>query len=86
MFVTKTKSMLAVVLVVGLALGGIGAGVVLLTNPVAVAQEETPDKAPANDDKSPDSDALKRAERVRGQQDQVASRPLTAVRYRSTGR
>ena len=40
MFLTKIKSVLALVL------AGIGAGVVLSTNPVAVAQEETPDKAP----------------------------------------
>jgi hypothetical protein len=39
MFVTKIKSVMAVVLVVGLTLGGIGAGVGLSTNPVAVAQQ-----------------------------------------------
>jgi hypothetical protein len=38
MFVSKIKSVLAVVLVVGLTLGGIGAGIGLYTNPVAVAQ------------------------------------------------
>jgi RNA polymerase sigma factor (sigma-70 family) len=38
MFVTKIKSGLAVVLVVGLALGGIGVGVGLSTGPMAVAQ------------------------------------------------
>jgi RNA polymerase sigma factor (sigma-70 family) len=41
MFVTKIKSVLAVVLVAGLALGGTGLGVGLATNP-AVAQAETP--------------------------------------------
>ena len=47
MFVTKLKSVLAVVLVMGLALGGIGLGVGLTTNPVAVAQAETPEQPPA---------------------------------------
>src|SRR5262245_17293932 len=40
MFVTRIKGVLAGVLVVGLALGGIGAGVGLSPNPVAVAQEK----------------------------------------------
>jgi hypothetical protein len=52
MFMTQIKSVLAVVLVVGLALGGIGAGVGLLTNPVAVAQENTPDKGKQPADKA----------------------------------
>jgi hypothetical protein len=47
MFVTKIKGMLAVGLVVGLALGGIGVGVGLSTNPVAVAQEKSSDQVPA---------------------------------------
>src|SRR5262245_32018766 len=42
MFMTKIKSVLAVVLVVGLALGGIGVGIGLLTEPVAVAQTGKP--------------------------------------------
>ncbi len=42
MFVSKIKSVLAVVLVVGLTLGSIGVGVGLTTNPVAVAQAESP--------------------------------------------
>ena len=50
MFVTKIKGMLAVGLVVGLALSGIGLGVGLSTNPVAVAQEKSPDKVPAKSD------------------------------------
>jgi hypothetical protein len=50
MFVTKIKGVLAVVLVVGLALGGIGVGVGLSTDPVAVAQEKPPDKAPAKEE------------------------------------
>src|SRR5205807_2023154 len=62
MFVTKIKNVLAVVLVVGLAFGGIGVGVGFSTNTGAVAQEKTPDKAPPKDGKSPDSDARKRAE------------------------
>jgi RNA polymerase sigma factor (sigma-70 family) len=39
MFVSKTKGVLAVVLVVGLALGGIGAGIGLSTHSAAVAQQ-----------------------------------------------
>jgi RNA polymerase sigma factor (sigma-70 family) len=50
MFVTKIKSVSAVVLVVVLALGGIGLGVGLPTNPVAVAQQ--PDDAKRTDDKA----------------------------------
>lgn len=42
MFITKIKSVLVVVLVVGLALGGIGLGVGLSTNPAAMAQAERP--------------------------------------------
>src|SRR5438270_6675826 len=52
MFVTKMKSVLAVVLVVGLAIGGIGIG--LSPNPLAVAQPpraKTDDKAPLPGDK-----------------------------------
>ena len=45
MFVTKSKGVLAVVLVVRLALSGIGVGVGLSTNSVAVAQEKTGDQA-----------------------------------------
>jgi RNA polymerase sigma factor (sigma-70 family) len=47
MFMTKIKSVLTVVLVVGLALGGIGAGFGLMTNPVAVARTEPPKQPPA---------------------------------------
>jgi RNA polymerase sigma factor (sigma-70 family) len=60
MLVTKIKSVLAVVLVVGLALGGIGTGVGFFTNPAAVAQDKGSGKA--QPDKSVDGDALKRAE------------------------
>jgi hypothetical protein len=42
MFMTKIKSVLAVVLVVGLALGGIGVSIGLLTEPVAAARTEKP--------------------------------------------
>jgi RNA polymerase sigma factor (sigma-70 family) len=63
MFVTRMKGVLAVVLMVGLSLGGIGVSVGLPTSPVAVAQEKTPDKARALDDRPPASDPLKRAER-----------------------
>jgi RNA polymerase sigma factor (sigma-70 family) len=51
MFVTKIKSVLAVVLVVGLALGGIGTGIGLSTNPVAVAQQPS---TGSDDAKNPD--------------------------------
>jgi len=47
MFMTKIKSVLAVVLVVGLAFGGVGLGGALSTSPVAVAQAETPEEIPA---------------------------------------
>jgi RNA polymerase sigma factor (sigma-70 family) len=47
MFMTKIKSVLTVVLVVGLALGGIGAGFGLTTIPVAVARTEPPNQPPA---------------------------------------
>jgi RNA polymerase sigma factor (sigma-70 family) len=60
MFVTKIKSVLAVVLVAGLALGGIGAGVGLFTNTAVVAQDKGAGKAPA--DKAVDADVMKRAE------------------------
>jgi hypothetical protein len=54
MFMTKIRSVLAVVLVVGLALGGIGAGFGLLTNPVAVARTKPP-KQPTTKGESPTS-------------------------------
>ena len=38
-------------------------GIAVLKMSLAVAQEKTPDKVPAKDDKSPDSDELKRAEK-----------------------
>jgi hypothetical protein len=44
MSMTKIKSVLAVVLVAGLALGGIGAGFGLFTNPVAVARAAPPNQ------------------------------------------
>jgi hypothetical protein len=55
MFMTKIKGVLAMVLVVGLALGGIGLGVGLSTNPVVVAQEKTPDNLPLQGSGSPSS-------------------------------
>ncbi len=54
MFVTRIKSVLAVVLVVGLVLGGIGAGIGLSMNPAAVAQQPKPqpdDKKAVGSDK-----------------------------------
>jgi RNA polymerase sigma factor (sigma-70 family) len=55
MFVTKIKGVLAVVLVVGLVLGGIGAGVGLSTHSAAVAQQpgaKADDGNKKNDDKA----------------------------------
>jgi hypothetical protein len=49
MFMTKIKS----VLVVGLALGGIGVGIGLLTEPVAVAQTENPKLRPPKEESPP---------------------------------
>ncbi len=54
MFMTKIKRVLTVVLVVGLALGGIGAGFGPLTNPTAAAQTEPP-KQPPPKEESPTS-------------------------------
>lgn len=51
MFVSKLKSVLSAALVVGLALGGIGAGVGLLPTLGAEAQDKTPRRA---EDKTPD--------------------------------
>ncbi len=55
MYVTKIKSALAAVLVVGLALGGLGASTGLFTNPVASAQwsGEQPVAAREPDEKQP---------------------------------
>jgi hypothetical protein len=50
MFLTRITRVLAVVLVVGLALGGIGAGFGLLTNSVAVAGTEPPKQPPAKEE------------------------------------
>jgi hypothetical protein len=60
MAVSKIKGVLAVVLVAGLVLGGIGVGVGVPTSPVAVAEEKAPSKAPAKEDRPPSSDALKK--------------------------
>ena len=60
MFMTKIKSVLAVVLVAGLALGGIGAGAGLFTNPAAVAQTEPPKQPPAKEESSPPPVATKK--------------------------
>ena len=51
MFLRKIKSVLAMMLVVGLAFGGIALGVSLSTNPMAVAQEKTPRDAPVTTDR-----------------------------------
>jgi hypothetical protein len=81
MFVTKIKSMPAAVLVVGLALGGIGVGVGLLTNPAAVAQQPgaKPDDAKLGDDKADWriralDDQLARLREVQKQAEQEAAR------------
>jgi RNA polymerase sigma factor (sigma-70 family) len=63
MFVTKIKSVLTVVLVTGLALGGIGAGVGLFMNPVAVAQTEPPKQPPAKEESSRSPVATKKDEK-----------------------
>ena len=68
MFMTKIKSVLAVVLVVGLALGGIGVGINLSAHQSAVAQEPkiTPDgKAVVPGDKAKKADEKKPAEKER---------------------
>jgi len=62
MFVAKIKSVLTVVLVVGLALGGVGAGVGLLTNPVAVARTEPSKQPPAKEASSTSPGATKKDE------------------------
>jgi len=63
MFMTKLKSVLTVVLVVGLALGGIGAGVGLFPNPVAVAQAEPPKQPPAKEESPTSPVATKKDEK-----------------------
>jgi len=68
MFTTKIKSVLAVVLIVGLALGGIGLGINLSAHQSAVAQEPkiTPDgKAVVPGDKAKKADEKKPAEKER---------------------
>jgi hypothetical protein len=63
MFMTKIKSVLIVVLVVGLALGGIGAGVGLLANPVTVAKTELPKQPPAKEESPTPPVATKKDEK-----------------------
>jgi hypothetical protein len=63
MFMTKIKSVLAVVLVVGLSLGGIGLGVGLSPNPAAVAQAETPKEAPVKKESTTSPVATKKDEK-----------------------
>jgi hypothetical protein len=63
MFMTKIKSVLTVMLVVGLALGGIGAGVGHLMNPVAVAQTESPKQPPAKEENPTPPVATKKDEK-----------------------
>jgi hypothetical protein len=68
MFVTKIKSVLAVVLIVGLTTGAIGAAIGLSTNSVAVAQQpgaKTDEKAPLSGDKEKKADEKKPAEKER---------------------
>jgi hypothetical protein len=83
MFATMRKSVLAIVLVVGLALGVGGVGAGLSTNIVAVAEDETPAQAgkvgPADPDAArkqlKDSDPqvrLKAAVELSGQPDEEA--------------
>jgi hypothetical protein len=63
MFMTRIKSVLTVVLVLGLALGGIGAGFGLLTNPVAVAGTEPPKQPPAKEESPTSPVATKKDEK-----------------------
>jgi RNA polymerase sigma factor (sigma-70 family) len=68
MFVTKIKSVLAVVLIVGLTIGGIGAAIGLSTNSVAVAQQpgaKTDEKVPLSGDKEKKAYEKKPAEKER---------------------
>lgn len=53
MFTTKIKSVLTLGRVVGLILGGMGAGVGLFMSPVAMAQAEPPEQSPAKAEKPP---------------------------------
>ena len=53
MFTTKIKSMLTVLPVARLALGGMGAGLGLCIAPVAMAQEEAQKPSPATEEKPP---------------------------------
>jgi hypothetical protein len=63
MFMTKIKSVLTAVLVVGLALGEIGDGVGLFKSPVAVAWAEPPNQTPAKQESSTSPVAIKKDER-----------------------
>jgi RNA polymerase sigma factor (sigma-70 family) len=73
MFVTKIKSVLAVALVVGLTLGGVGMGIGLSTNRTAVAQ--TPNPRP--DGKQPASE--KKGDTPKAQKEEEA-RDLTKIK------
>jgi hypothetical protein len=63
MFMTKIKSVLTAVLVVGPALGAIGAGVGLLTNSAAVARTEPPKQTPAKGESPTSPVATKKDEK-----------------------
>src|SRR5262249_18626966 len=63
MFMTKIKSVLMVMLVVGLSPGGIGLGVGLSPNPAAVAQAETPREAPVKKESTASPVATKKDEK-----------------------
>jgi hypothetical protein len=68
MFVTKIKSVLTVVLIVGLTIGGIGTSIGLSTNSAAVAQQpgaKTEGKAVVPGDKAKKADEKKPAEKER---------------------
>ena len=68
MFTTKLKSMLTVVLIVGLTIGGIGTSIGLSTNSVAAAQQpgaKTDGKAVVPGDKEKKADVKKPAEKER---------------------
>jgi hypothetical protein len=79
MFMTKIKSVLTVVLVVGLALGGIGLGIGLSTNPVAVARTEPPKEAPVKKESPASPVARKKGEKP----PHIVEKPDMKGRYES---
>jgi hypothetical protein len=81
MFVNKLKAVLAVVLVIGLAFGGIGLGIGFSTNPVAMAQTETPKEAPVKKESptSPVATGKDAAKGREGIQVETKDKPLVVL-------